>query len=545
MSEGKFVQGAVILAFTGIVIKIVGAAMRIILAALMGDEGIGLYQMAYPVYATLLTVSTAGIPVAISKLVSEKLALNDSGGAYRVYQISLGILIFTGLFFTLLLAAGADYFAENVAMDSRAYLPILVISPAIFFVTVMSAIRGFFQGFQQMGPTALSQFLEQIARVVTSVALVVYLLPLSLEYAAAGAAFGAVSGGMVSLLVLVIIFYRKKPGIVKNIQKEPLQNTKKYTTEIVGRIVSLSIPITLGSIMVPLITLMDLAVVPSRLHDAGFDMERATALYGQLTGMALSLMYFPSVIVIALAISLVPAISEAFTLKSNKLLNYRLETSNRLTIMFSLPSAVGLFMLSLPQLSNAVTVLLYDNAESAYPLAILSWGIIFLAFYLTTTGTLQGMGYTLIPVKNMFYGGVIKIFLTWLLTVNPSIHVGGAAFGTVVGFFVVAALNMYYVIKLTGYRLNAGALLIKPLISVSVMAAVVFISYRLVFLLGDPFLSFRALNAFSTLVAIICGGMVYFIVLLYSGWVKEEELLALPKVGSYLVALSKRLKLLK
>ncbi len=545
MSGGKFVQGAVILAFTGIVIKIVGAAMRIILAALMGDEGIGLYQMAYPVYATLLTVSTAGIPVAISKLVAEKLALNDSGGAYRVYQISLGILSVTGLVFTLFLAVGAGYFADNIAKDPRAYLPILVISPAIFFVTVMSAIRGFFQGFQQMGPTALSQFLEQIARVATSVGLVIFLLPLSLEYAAAGAAFGAVSGGIVSLLVLVIIFYRKKPGIVKNISKEPFQNTRRYTAELAGRIVSLSIPITLGSIMVPLITLLDLAVVPTRLHQAGFDMERATALYGQLTGMALSLMYFPSVVIIALAISLVPAISEAFTLKDMKLLASRMEISNRLTILFALPSAVGLFMLSLPQLSNAVTVLLYDNAESAYPLAILSWGIIFLAFYLITTGTLQGMGYTFIPVKNMFYGALVKIVLTWLLTVNPSIHVGGAALGTTVGFFVVAALNMYQVNKLTGYRFRVGALFLKPLLSVLVMAAVVFFSYRLVFSLSVNVLSSGVSNGLATLVCILCGGLVYFIVLLYSGWMTEEDLLSLPKVGSYMVRWSKRLRLLK
>ncbi len=164
--------------------------MRIILAALMGDEGIGLYQMAYPVYVTLLTVSTAGIPpVAISKLVAEKLALNNHTEAYRVYKVSLIILTISGFVISLVLAAGAEYFAINVAKDSRAYLPILAISPAIFFVTIMSAMRGFFQGYQQMVPTAISQFLEQLTRVVTSVALVLYLLPISLEYAAAGGGF--------------------------------------------------------------------------------------------------------------------------------------------------------------------------------------------------------------------------------------------------------------------------------------------------------------------------------------------------------------------
>jgi stage V sporulation protein B len=545
LKRGTFVKGAVILAFTGIVVKFIGAAMRIVLAALMGDEGIGLYQMAYPVYVTLLTISTAGIPVAISKLVAEKLALNNHSEAYRVYRVSLIILTITGFVISLVLACGARYFAINIAKDPRAYLPILAISPAIFFVTIMSAMRGFFQGHQQMVPTAISQFMEQLARVITSVALVIYLLSVSLEHAAAGAAFGAVTGGLIGLLVLVIIYYRQKSDFLESAHRQTYRGKKDTTLQIIGRIISLSIPITLGSIMVPLINLLDLAIVPARLHAAGFSTERATALYGQLTGMALSLMYFPSVIVIALAISLVPAISEAYTLKNRPLMHNRIEISNRLTVLFALPSAVGLFLLSLPMLSNAVTVLLYNNTEAAYPLSILSWGIIFFSFYLTTTGILQGMGYTLIPVLNMFYGAVVKVVLTWILTAIPSVHIGGAALSTTVGFFVVAVLNIVQVARKTGYRFRIGPLFFKPIVSVLVMSITVIYFYRLVLSVSSARLGFGAANGIATCASILVGAAVYFAALLYLGWLTEDDLYTIPRIGGNLVQWVRKLRLIK
>ena len=198
-SHGTFIRGAAILAVAGVIVRFIGAAMRIILAALMGDEGIGLYQMAYPIYSSLLAISTAGIPVAVSKLVSENIALKDFREAMRVFRIALSILSMSGLAIALALLLSAEFLAVNVIEEPRAVYPLLAIAPAIFFVTVMSALRGFFQGQQKMLPTAASQFVEQIGRVVVSLVLTVVLLPVGLEFAAAGAAFGAVVGGVVGL----------------------------------------------------------------------------------------------------------------------------------------------------------------------------------------------------------------------------------------------------------------------------------------------------------------------------------------------------------
>jgi stage V sporulation protein B len=216
LSRGQsFLKGALILSAAGLGVRLMGAGLKIFLAAVMGDEGIGLYQMAYPVYTTLLAISTAGIPIAVSKLVAESLAQKDFRGAYRVFKVALAILTILGSVFTLLLLLGANFFASSIAQDPRAYYPLIGISPAIFLVTIMSVFRGFFQGQQEMMPTASSQIVEQAARIVVVIVLVYLLLPRGLEFAAAGAAFGAVAGALFSLLFLLFLFFRSRKGINK------------------------------------------------------------------------------------------------------------------------------------------------------------------------------------------------------------------------------------------------------------------------------------------------------------------------------------------
>ncbi|MGB4214935.1 MAG: oligosaccharide flippase family protein, partial [Dethiobacteria bacterium] len=181
-SHSKFIRGAAILAVAGIGVRFIGALMKIWLVRIVGDEGIGLYQMAYPIYSTLLAISTAGIPVAISKLVAENITINDYRGAMRVFRIALLILTLTGLAITLLLILTAGSIVEAADIDNRSVYAIIAIAPAIFFVTVMSALRGFFQGQQYMIPTASSQVIEQVGRAVVSLLLAAALFPRGVQY---------------------------------------------------------------------------------------------------------------------------------------------------------------------------------------------------------------------------------------------------------------------------------------------------------------------------------------------------------------------------
>ena len=209
MGRDKFLKGAFILTVAGILVKIIGSANRIFLSRLLGGEGIGLYQMAYPIYLLALSISSAGIPVAISIIVAERLALGDYRGANRVFKISLALMSFTGLCFAGLLFFGAEFLVESqIVRDPRAYYSIIALAPAVFFATMLSSYRGYFQGFQVMTPTASSQISEQFVRVLTMISFAYLLLPLGIEYSAAGASFGAAPGAFCGLLVLLFCYYK-------------------------------------------------------------------------------------------------------------------------------------------------------------------------------------------------------------------------------------------------------------------------------------------------------------------------------------------------
>ncbi len=541
MSESSktFIKGATILAVTGISARIIGAVFRIVLAAILGDEGIGLYMYAYPIYSTLLVVSTAGIPVALSKLMAENIALKDFREALRVFRVALFILTLTGLVITLVLLLGAEFISASVVKDMEAVYPLMAISPAIFFVTVMAALRGFFQGQQNMLPTAASQLLEQLVRVGFSIFLVLLLLPVGLEYAAAGATSGAAAGGLAGLLFLGIFYWRKRGRFLK-LSDQQQEHKPASVGRIIHRIFSLAIPVTIGGLVVPLISLIDLAVVPRQLQAAGFDLETARALYGQLTGMAGPVVYFPNVIALALSISLVPAISEAFALRDRNLIQSRTAIAVKLTVFFSLPSALGLYILAEP-----ITVLLFNNAAAGYSLAYMSWSVIPLCIYVTTTGLLQGLGRPIVPALNMLYGGIVKTILAWFLTALPELNVGGAALASVIGIGVAAALNLYHVNRFTGWRGSLRELVVLPGIAVLAMSVFVYATYSLINNFAEPLMSAGWLNAAATLLAILIGIAVYSLILLVIGGLSKEELTMIPFVGSHLAAFARRFRLIK
>lgn len=532
MKKQSFLTGAFILALAGIVTRVFGAIYRIPLTWLIGSEGMGLYGMSYPLYAMLLVVSTVGIPVAISKLISEKVTAGDYQEAYRVFRLSLIILAGTGLFFSLLLLVGARPLVEKgLLQDKRAYYALISVSPAIFIVSVMSAYRGFFQGMQTMVPTALSQLIEQLFRVGTALILAYYLFDRGIEYAAAGAAFGAVTGAIAGLVVLLLFFRQRRSYF-----GEPRLYKKSATVsnrELLRQIVTLAIPVSLASMVMPIVQNIDVVIVPARLGVAGYTTQEATALFGQLSQMAATLINLPTTITVALAVSLVPAISEAFALDDLALVRSRVNAAIRVTMILELPAFVGLYILS-----NEIMALLYRSPEAGVALSGLAAGVLFLGLHQTTSGILQGLGRTDIPVINLLAGAVLKVFITYTLTAVPSFGIRGAALGTVGAFIVAATLNLFALYRLVGFTLEIKQMLIKPLLAVLVMAFAVIKAYTYL-------LSFLQKNSFATLGAISIGIVVYGAVLLLVGGIQERDLEVIPRVGPKVASNLKRLGLLK
>ena len=531
-NSNSFLKGTLILTVGGIVVKVIGFLNWIILSRVLGGEGIGLYQMAFPIYLLALSVSSAGIPVAISIITAEKLALNDFKGANRVFRVSLTVLTITGLFFSLLLYFGAKWLITyHFIHDARAYYALLALAPAVFFVTILSSFRGYLQGCQIMTPTAVSQIVEQLVRVITMLVFASWLLPKGLEYAAGGASLGAAPGAVAGLLVLIYYYWKLNKDFKRKIEKQII-TIQESSMSIIKRIAKLALPVSLASIMLPIVANLDLFIVPARLEVAGYTVEQSTELFGYLTGMAVPLLNLSTILTAALATSLVPAISESFALNDKTRIYEQTASAMRISNLVTIPGFVALWLLAEP-----VSSLVYNAPEASHSISILSVGIFLLGIHQVTTGVLQGMGHTAIPVINMGIAIVFKVVLNWVLTAMPTLGIKGAAWATVADIGIAALMNMYFVNRYIGFAMNVKDLL-KPIIAAAAMGGVIYITYDLVMLE-------TASNAAATMAGMLFGGIVYGAVLLLVGGVSERDINQIPKIGPRIAPILRKFKLFK
>ncbi len=522
MSRKSFVKGATILAVAGLIAKVIGALFRIPLINILKDEGMAYYQMAYPIYSFILIVSTAGIPTAISKLVAEKLAIGNPKEAHRVFRISFRLMLFIGTVTFVLLFASSGLVARIVG-SKKAIYSIMAITPSLLIVAIISALRGYFQGMQYMTPTAISQIVEQAGKLVFGLWFAMMFVNKGVEYAAAAAVAGVTLSEGLALALLVGIYNRKKKGIRRAIARTRGAKGLESNRSIFERLIKLSVPITIGSSIMPLIGVADMFIVVNRLKGIGYSQEGAEGLYGCLTGGANPLINFPAVFTIALAMSLVPAISQSYAARDYRSIAQKTTTGIRLTLLLGMPSAIGLGVLSYP-----ISQLLYRKLDhsaivtTGELLAILALGVLFLTLIQTLTSILQGINMVTLPVRNLFIGALFKIVFTYILVGNPAFNVKGAAIGTVICYGVAAVLNFIAVIRRTKIKIPFMDFIVKPLVAVAIMGVTVSFVYNKALFLG---------NTKSTLVSILAGALVYGIVLLLIGVIKKEDLALLQRAN--------------
>ncbi len=518
MSKGNsFLKGAFILGAAGIVVKILGAFFRIPLANLIGDDGMGYYQSAYPIYLLLLVISTAGFPTAIAKIVSEKTAIGDRYGAHRVFKVSFIALFFVGIITSSILFFGARFISHVLIKNPRSYYSMMAIAPALFFVPIMSAFRGYFQGLQNMKPTAISQIIEQFGRVVLGITLAYVLLNRGLEVAAAGATFGATAGAFVGAIMMTFIYFKYRDKDTATLEQT---HEIEGTGIIIRKLLIIAIPITIGAAVLPIMQAIDAGIVMRRLQDIGYNEAASNGLYGQLTGMANPLINLPQVLTAALQISLVPAVSHLVATRDKNALYGTIEAGTRIALLIGLPAAVGLVILS-----KQIMMLLYPlQIESAINasriLSILGVGVIFLSLFQTHTGIIQGLGKPFVPVRNLFVGAIIKLLLSNNLIGIPIMNVRGAAIATVVGYGIAAALNHIYIMKYTQIKFDYLNVLIKPVISAAIMGIIANYLYRFT----NGYLG----NNIATLLAVSTGALVYVLMLIITRTLSEEDYELMP-----------------
>lgn len=519
---GSFLQGTLILTIAGMVVKIIGSLNWIILSRVLGGEGIGLYQMAFPIYLLALSLSSAGIPVAISIITAEKIALQDYRGANRVFIVSLGLLTVSGLILSILVYFGAGWLIEEgIIRDGRAYPAILALAPAIFLVTLLSSFRGYLQGWQMMTPTAVSQIVEQLFRVGTMLVFAALLLPQGIEYAAGGASLGAGFGAAAGLTVLIYYYFRLQRKLPAADQRQTI--TAESSASLIRRMLYLALPVSLSSLMLPLVSNLDLFIVPLRLEEAGYTVEQATEHFGYLTGMAVPLVNLATLLTAALSTALVPAMATAGSSGNEQLARQKIGSAIRLTNLVTIPAAVGLAILATP-----VAAAVYHAPQAGAVVQVVAAGVYMLGIHQVTTGILQGMGHTALPLINMGIAAVVKVILNWQLVALPSFGILGAGWATNADFGVAALLNLIFVYRYSRFSISLKGML-KILAATAVMGVFLFIVNELV--IGQM----SALLAI--LVDISVAVVVYGILLLLLGELTEQDIQRIPVIGRRLAQL--------
>ncbi len=462
MKQQTFLQGAIILAIAGFLNRILGFILRIVMVHYLGDEGVGLYSMIYPIYVTLILLSTAGFPVAIAKLVSEKNAQRDTRAAMRILKVSFTCLLGSSLAITLLLIFSAKWVAVTLLSDIRTYRLLLAIAPSLIFVTIASILRSYFQGLKTMTPTAISQTIEQLIRIGSSFILIALLIKQGLQYGATGAAIGITLGEFSGMITLVIIFITHR--FIRNgndllttdlRSAPPTQYTSRHALK---DLFKLGVPITIGRLVISLMYTLDAIMIPSLLQRSGLSVAEATSQFGQLTGIALQIIFLPNIINNALTTSLVPSVSDALARNKMNAIREKYHEVLRITTYIGFPASLFFIFRG-----NEICQLLFNFPEAGSLLSLLGFGALATYFVHVAGGVLNGLGKPQIAVKNMIIGTSFKLGCLYVLTGHPLFQIKGAAIALSIGWNIGAIADFISIGRIVGFKMNLTHILFKPL----------------------------------------------------------------------------------
>ena len=483
----NFLQGTALLAMATAIVKIIGALYKIPLKAILGEQGFGYFNTAYEIYNVLLMISTAGLPVAMSRMISQASSLKHYNQVRRIYNTARGIFLGLGFTGTLLMTLFCRQLAE-FQNQPDAWAAIGCLGPCVLLICIMSTYRGFFQGQSNMLPTSISQVLEAVVKLIVGMVAALVLLKAtdSVALAAGGAILGVTASCLVSSVYLFGCF-RKSYGLLPETVEEP----RSFSDTAKGLLI-IAIPITLGSAGLQLLTMLETKIYMGRLLALGYSQAAADTMRG-IYGMTQTIFNMPCSFITPITISIIPAITAQLTLCKDAEAREIEESAIRITGLISMPCAFGLGLLAEP-----VTALLGgytgDNLILATRLMmVLGFSIMFNAVVLVTTALMQAHGHAGRPVVNMLIGGLLKLAAVFILTGNPNIGILGTPIGTLLCYLAICVLNIFSIHSLLKNPPAIAKNLIRPFLAACVMG---------IFVMG-AFLGLKTLGISSRL--ILCG----------------------------------------
>lgn len=593
MKKQTFMQGAAVIAIAHIMIKVIGALYKIPLERMViGTAGMGIYNQAYIIYSLLFMISTAGLPVAISKMVAEATAVGNEAEADKIFKVSKGLMFVVGIVGSAILFFGAPLFAGLLG-GSMVQYAIMAMAPSLFFVAMMSSYRGYYQGRSNMNSSAMSEVMEALGKLIVGIVLSYFVisqfLPAAMEMArasgiesisigsygafinsvsklvegiskaggiieeplksisdgvdnalrfgAAGAIGGVTTGTALGLVYLMIYhtISKRKRGLagVGRLGGNAGEHTYKVSTtrNIIKRLVKIAIPVTLGVSVFSLTSLVDAATVMNILKWLGYEEIQRLKMNGYL-GHAVTMFNVPPTIIAAIAVSIVPAVASALKVGDKRLARETTKSALRITILFALPCAIGLSVLA-----NPILKLAYNDEGYSFLLNAMGLAVAMVSLVQVGNAILQANGKVWTPVVNMAIGGIVKIVINLILVSQPWININGAPIGTVMSYFTVMALNMKDIKKVTGITYEFSDFVLRPIISGIMMGFSTIIAYDFVKRMVGNYI-------------VAMGAAVFVAVVVYLGFmfllkgIKREDVLLLPK-GDKLLLLFQKMHLMQ
>ncbi|MEX2459911.1 MAG: polysaccharide biosynthesis protein [Paenibacillaceae bacterium] len=531
----KLLKGAAILGVAAIVSKLLGTLQKIPLQNIAGDEVFGIYNAVYPLYILILTLATAGLPIAVSKFVAERMLLEQPGEARRVLRVATGVLFILGLLFFGLLYYGADWFAWLIGIKASS-AAIRSISFALLLVPFIAGLRGYFQGLQNMVPTAVSQMMEQLFRVIMMVGLLLYFTRMGYEegIVAAGATFGSVAGAVAGGIVM--LYYWRRLGKLQGTE-DALPQSRETTLSIIKQFLRYALPICLGSIVLPILTLVDTFTMPRLLKSEGMDESAAMHLFG-IYNHGLPLVQLVAMIATTMSVALVPSIAEARLAQHDLAIRARTEQALRMTWLIGLAASFGMATAAMP-----LNVMFYKSAEGWQVISILAFTAVLSAMNIVSGSILQGLGAVMAPVRNLFIAILLKVLLNSILM--PIYGIQGSAIAAVIAFGAACCLNLRDLHKSTQVGISFAHLK-QPLAAILLMCIVLrgsIAGLEWIFVHLPLHASYRIQETLVVLLSIFFAAMTYFIALLRSGAVTQQELLLIPGYESKVLPYLQKLRL--
>jgi stage V sporulation protein B len=515
----------------GIINRMLGFIPRIALPRIIGAEGVGLYQLAYPFFIVLVTVITGGLPLAIAKMVAEAEGENRPEKSRQILRTGLTLSVGLGIFFTIVALVSASWVSNVILTDHRVYYTFIAMIPMIGIVAVSAIYRGYFQGRQNMIPSALSSVFESIVRIFFMLWFSWLLLPKGIAFAAAGAMLGVTVGEIGGMLAILWQYYvitkrdKKTTPILEQqmIEKEVIPSDPdavKSTSPILRRLLGVSIPVTASRLVGSFSYLLESIITVRSLALAGIATAAATAQYGSLQGMVIPLLLLPGALTSSLAVSLVPSLSEAAARKDLPTIHKRMHQALRLALVTGAPFAVLMYVLAVP-LCN----LLYGNPDTAPMLKLMAPFALFIYVQAPLQAALQAMDRPGRALINTLIGAVVKIILIIILASQPEYGIYGAIIAIIVNSVLVTLLHGYSVVSLISLSLRITDT-IKTLCAMIIMGAGVRYVYISIPIAEAQWIQFLFASA--------VGMALYFGLSLLAGLISLRDLDRLPFIKRWL-----------